>query len=380
MKFTKISFFSIIVFVFLGMSMFGQDISGKVLKESDGKAIPFVSISIEGTTLGTVSDFEGVFNFEIPEEFYNNKILVSCVGFEENKIDIIDALRTDKLIIKLKSSSVDIDEVVVEQKSLYPYTILKNAINSISKNYINVPYNYEFYYSNTDKTKNKTLKREAIVLMYDGTGYKRTGIYETFKSVNYMFMQSKRNFGVKYLNDGNTNIDDLLEFDIVRHRGNILDESRIYDYDLVIKDEINFKGDSVWVLSYSSKKTDFVSSGDFSSNFYSGEIFIKKGDYAVLYNKTTVKSSNYSIVGRNIYDNGKKGKKRATYNFETSYKQQKSYYTLDKIDYKLNYDNLNRESIIDILKIFIEKPHAVSSRDYYEDLDFDKAFWYNFKH
>jgi len=381
MKLYKSLFFTVILFVFFSVNSIAQNISGKVINTESEKAIPFSSIAIEGTTLGTVTDFKGSFDFKIPEKYIKNKIVVSCVGFKEKRINIIDIFGNNYLQIKLEASSIDIDEVVVKQKSLFPYTIIKKAISSISNNYINIPYNYKLYYSNIDKIKeNKVLKREAIVLMYDSNGYHKTSVYETFKSINYMFMYSKRNFDIKYLNDGNTNIDDLLEFDIVRHNSNILDKNRVYDFDIAIKDEINYKGSDVWVLSYSSKKPNFISTGDFSAFFYSGEIFIKKDDYAVLYNKTTVKCSNHSNISRNIYVNKKKDKKNAVYNFEVYYKQQKKYYVLDKIDYKINYDNLNQESKIKVLKLYVQKPTIVGSRDYYEDLDFDKFFWTSFKH
>ena len=381
MKLYKASFFLILVLVFSRVVGIAQNISGKVINTQSGKAIRFVSISIEGTTLGTITDFEGVFELEIPIEYENGQLLVSCVGFKDKKIYIKDIFEKSNLKFRLEASSVDIDEVVVVQKSLYPYTIIKNVIRNIKYNYINVPYNYELYYLNIDKLKNdEELKRELVVLLYDNNGYSRTSIYNTFKSINYMFKQSKRNFDVKYLNDGNTNIDNLLEFDIVRHKGNVLDNDRIYDYDIAIKDNIIYKGDSVWVLSYTSKKPNFISTGSYYANFYSGEIFIKKSNYAVLYNKTTVKCSNFSRISRNLYVNDKQNKKNAVYNFEVFYKQQKDYYILDKIDYNLSNGDLNRESKIRVLKLYIEKPHKIYSRAYYEDLDFDKSFWKNFKH
>jgi len=358
-----------------------QNISGVIVRMDNGKSIPFVSISIEGTTLGTVSDFEGVFDLEVLSEYENGQLIISCVGFIDKKVGIKNVFEKDNIIIKLEASSVDIDEVVVEQKSLQPYTIIKKAISSVKNNYLNVPYNYKLYYSNIDKTKNKQdIKREAIVLMYDEMAYKQASVYKTFKSINYMFLHSKRNFEVKYLNDGNTNIDNLLEFDIVRHRCNILDVSRVYDYEIAIKDEIVYKGDSVWVLSYSSKKPNFVSTGDFSANFYSGEIFVKKSDYAILYNKTTVKNGNLSKISRNIYVNPAKIKEPATYNFEVYYKQKDKHYVLDKIYYKLNFVNISRESSLQVLEVFVEKPHVVASRDYYEDLEFDRVFWNSFRY
>jgi len=166
----------------------------------------------------------------------------------------------------------------------------------------------------------------------------------------------------------------------IRHTGNILDKERIYDYDIAIKDNIIYKGDSVWVLSYTSKKPSFISTGSYYANFYSGEIFIKKSNYAVLYNKTTVKCNHFSRISRNLYVNDKQNKENAICNFEVFYKQQKAYYILDKIEYNLSNGNLNRESKIKVLKLYTEKPHKIDSRVYYEDLDFDKSFWNSFKH
>lgn len=381
--------YSLTVLILLSLNLSSQNISGKVVRTDTEKSIPFASVAIEGTTLGMVTNFEGLFNLDISADYINSKLIVSCIGFKEQKFEIIDIYGNNNLIIKLESTNVEIDEVVVEQKSLLPYTILKKAIHFIKDNNLDQAYNYEFYYSNKDvRRDNKVLKREAVILMSDNTGYKKASVYKTFKNINYRFLESKRNFDVKYINDGNTNIDNLLEFDIARHSNNILNKDRLYDYEVVIKDEITYKGESVWVISYSCNKPSFFSSGDFHANFYSGEIFINKEDYAVIYNKTTVKSDNQSGLARNLFvKQASTNLKGVFYNYEVFYKKQKEGYALDKINYKIDYtynekDNtqiLSTESSLSVIQVITQKPQILDSRSYYEDLDFDKTFWAEFQ-
>ncbi len=382
--------YSLTVLILLYLNLSSQNISGKVVQTDNEKSIPFASVAIEGTTLGMVTNFEGLFNLDISADYINSKLIVSCIGFEEQKFDIIDIYGNNNLIIRLESTNVEIDEVVVEQKSLLPYTILKKAIHFIKDNNLDQAYNYELYYLNKDvRRDNKVLKREAVILMSDCKGYYKTSVYKTFKDINYKFLESNRNFDVISIEDGNTNIDNLLEFDIARHSNNILNKDRLYDYEVVIKDEITYKGESVWVLSYSCNKPNLFSSGDFHANFYSGEIFINKDDYAVMYNKATVKSDNQSKLARDLYVKPLSNKLQNTfYKYEVLYKKENEYYALDKISYKIDYNYkknddtqiLSRESSLSVIKIITQEPHILDSRSYYEDNNTDLSFWKNFKY
>ncbi len=378
----------LLLFVLLSSNLNSQNISGRIISSKDINPIPFASIAIEGTTLGTVTNFKGFFEFEIPQKYNNGTLLISCIGYEENKIKIRNLQSKKNLNFILKPSSVDIDEVVVTEKSLFPYTIIKKAIKNIQTNFINKAYNYEFYYSNREITPaNKTLKRESIILLSDKSGYKERSVYNTFKSINYKFIQSKRNFEVKYISDGNTNIDDLLEFDIARHTRNILDLNRVSEFDIIIKEETIYNGDSIWILSYKNNKTRFSSTGDFHVNSYSGEIYIKKGTFAVLYNKTRVITNNHSDISRNLYSSKKNNPdlKKISYFFEVFYKKEQELYILDKINYEINYSykknklNKNTKSKLVVLKFITENPQLLESRTYYENIQEDKEFWKKFK-
>ena len=390
MKVIKFISVSVLFLLLLNFSLKSQIIGGKVVQIHDRKSIPYTTLAIEGTTLGIVTDFDGNFVFEFSGEHLSGNIVVTCIGYKDRIIEIRRISGRLDIVIELEPTNIEIEEVIVEQKSLLPYSIVKKAVDAAYLNYISKPYNYELYYKNIDETSaGETFEREAIVLLHDKKGYKPTSVYKTFKEINYRFLHSKRNFEINNLNFGNTNIDDLLEFDIARHKANILDKRRIYDFDIVIKDEIIYNGDSVWVLAYQCNKPGLIHTGDFSAKTYSGEIFIKKKDYAVLYNNTAVTTKNPSSLSRNLYvDKNANTLKinNASYNFEVYYKKGESSYVLDKITYKISYTYkksdkgqvINSESEFKVLNVNIESPQELDIRDYFEDVEFDAGFWAEF--
>ncbi len=61
-------------------------ITGKVISEDDDSGLPGVNVLIKGTTLGTVTDVNGDYTIELPDE---NKILVfSSVGFIDQEVTV----------------------------------------------------------------------------------------------------------------------------------------------------------------------------------------------------------------------------------------------------------------------------------------------------
>jgi hypothetical protein len=387
----KLILFLTALFLSFAYELSGQVIGGRIIQIQNGEPVPFTTIAIEGTTLGMVTDFDGNFVFEIPGDRVNSNLVISCVGYKERKMKLSGLIGKLDLIIELESSSVEIDEVVVEKKSLLPYSIVKKAAEAVKDNYINKPYNYELYLKTESRTvSGKLHSYESVILFYDKSGYYRSNAYKTFKDLNYRVLQAKRNYKVDDLNSGNIHLDDLLEFDIVRHMNNVLDKRRIYDFDIMIKDELVHKNDSAWVIIYKCSKPDLLRTGDVHAVAYSGEMIISKKDYAVLYNKTDVKSAGYSGLSRNLLveDNQSGSKvKSASYSFETIYRWDGYYYAPDEISMKLdlNYTNPDKdllktkESVLKVKKININDPTVVDTRQYFDQTEYDPGFWSGYK-
>jgi TonB-linked SusC/RagA family outer membrane protein len=85
-----------------------KEISGTVTSADDGGLIPGVSVSVKGTTLGTITDMDGAFRLKVPQDA---KILTfSFVGMASQDI-VIGTQSTIK--VKLTSENISVDEVVV---------------------------------------------------------------------------------------------------------------------------------------------------------------------------------------------------------------------------------------------------------------------------
>ena len=85
-----------------------KEISGTVTSADDGGLIPGVSVSVKGTTLGTITDMDGAFRLKVPQDA---KILTfSFVGMATQDI-VIGNQSTIK--VKLTSENISVDEVVV---------------------------------------------------------------------------------------------------------------------------------------------------------------------------------------------------------------------------------------------------------------------------
>ncbi len=84
-------------------------VKGVVVDGSTGETLPGASIIIPGTATGTVTNFDGAFEFEVPDG--TKKLLVSFVGFIDQELVLNGTQDFGK--IKLESDAVGLNEVSV---------------------------------------------------------------------------------------------------------------------------------------------------------------------------------------------------------------------------------------------------------------------------
>lgn len=87
----------------------GQNIRGKVVDESH-QPLPFASVSIENTTIGTISDING--DFILKSVKPNSNIVVFYTGYEK----VVIKNPQDNIVVKLKSNSISFSEVTITTK------------------------------------------------------------------------------------------------------------------------------------------------------------------------------------------------------------------------------------------------------------------------
>lgn len=364
-----------------------------LLDKSTKEPIPYANVVIERTYKGTATNIDGVMVLKVPDEYINGKLLISAIGYTNMQLSIEKYIDKGQKTIYLDPVSYQINDVTVEAKSLYYYTIIKKAAQKVENNFYQKPFNYDMYYRNTQKVDGAVQKeRQAAVRLYDAQGYRKASTYQVFRERTYKFLQVRRNFELNSLSDGTTQLDDLLEFDIARISNNILNaDLDDNDWDVKLKKLTVLDGDSVWVLSYNCKNPSLTLTGDVYATAYNGEIYIKKKDFSVIKNITKVQASNYSPLGRSMYVNEERQNYKPLsieYTFTTNYKQFDDSYFLSSIIYERKHtwlhkknnqkriETINAEILVtEILTTGIEE---IKGRAYYEELKFNKAFWDKF--
>lgn len=372
-----------------------QYIHGVVVDEKTGTPVPLANVVLKGTYKGTATNFDGEFIINIPEENLNDTLIISVVGYKTGYLSVQSHVGEKFHTVKLVPFVFEMNDVTIETKSLKYNTMIKNAAESIKDNYHQGPFNYDLYYRNSQTENSKVSKeRQAAVRLYDSKGYEQSNTFQVFRERGYDFLQVRRSFELNSLTDGSTQLDDLLEFDIVRHRSNILNTDYIYeDYDVDLHRITEVDGDSVYVLKFTCNSPGLSNSGDNYVKKYSGKVYIKMKDKAIIKYEAKYECSNYSNLGRSLYVNEAKQNYtpvNITYNVTTRYKEFNGEYFLSSVAYERKHkwkhkqgnamktETINAELLV--TNIVVKNPDVIPNRAYYEEVPFDKEFWDSFNY
>lgn len=111
--------------------------TGTILDAEKKQPLPFVSIQIKGTNLGTISSEEGVFRLNVSTNIKSDTLVFSSLGFEKKKVPFSDLKKNP--IVVLKPSSIRLAEVMVVEKDP---KLLFRKFYSIIKKYRKSEYEY----------------------------------------------------------------------------------------------------------------------------------------------------------------------------------------------------------------------------------------------
>ena len=107
----------------------GFKVSGTV-KDEHGATLPGVTIQVKGTTLGVVTDADGHFTINLPQQNQHLALVFSFIGFEKKEIRVNKDI--EHLSVVLETKSEEIGEVVVTGYQTIDKRKLTSSIYSLS--------------------------------------------------------------------------------------------------------------------------------------------------------------------------------------------------------------------------------------------------------
>ncbi len=106
-------------------------ISGKVIEARTGSPVPFATIAVQGTALGTITDFDGNYQLRLKQRY--DSLEVSYIGFI-TKIKAIESGTNQVINFQLEEDVLNLNEVVVYAGENPAFEILRNVVDNKKKN------------------------------------------------------------------------------------------------------------------------------------------------------------------------------------------------------------------------------------------------------
>ncbi len=119
-----------VIALFVGFSVYSQtkQVTGKVTSADDGAPIPGVSVSVKGTTIGTITNADGNYALTVPN---NSSLVFSFVGMKTTEVTVSTGSVYD---VQLEMDVMGVDEVMVVAYGTQKRRTVTNAVSKVNSN------------------------------------------------------------------------------------------------------------------------------------------------------------------------------------------------------------------------------------------------------
>ncbi len=278
-----------------GTLMAQTHIEGTVTDSKTGDVLPFVNIAISGTTVGTISDINGEFQLSVPDAHAGKEVVFSSVGFSLVRKNVSD-LANQHASIQLQPMDLNIEEVVVVDKSEKGRKVVKSLLDAASQKYVGTDYSYTGTYNNKIQHNGAVRNASYTFGAYDSHGYTRGAGNNAFAALNYKFTQVSRDFKVSDYETGLNYFDFVSGLDFMRAQLGVMNPFTLQDFDFRIKSDDS----NITVLEFECRKPGLLNTGAYMPSRYSGTITVSKSDNVVLESDYVLECDYLSLQGMSV--------------------------------------------------------------------------------
>lgn len=365
--------FLLALFTTLGVAQ-KLTVSGKVTDRDTHEPLPFASIGIKGKPIGTISNLQGDFDFHIPEEYRNEILVISMLGYSNFESPVWSLISATSVALELVRSSTLLKEVLVSD-SLSGGDILRIALNRIEQNYPMQPFLLEGFYRDIKKVGGTYISLlEAAVEIFDESYERPRNKFKLREGVRLLEVRKSIGYESKFTSyfDQDNLLEDLLLHNNIRYR-QIEEREEMYASMTREKDSY-YNGSEIFVITH---KHDYFL-----------QIFVDKQDYSIIHLEWNTGSSN-EVLGK---------KKNLVSRFAGLHKtidfrrfEGKMYMSYMSITSRVNWHDLKTDALkfetelsqqLLINQVTPNTTDRIKSvekmRNYglqYQDLPYNKAFW-----
>ena len=246
-------------------------LKGRVVDKRSGKALPYATIALLETSLGSISNQQGEFSFKIPIDLTDPMMVVSYMGYSSKMLPVSYPLE-DELIIELEKELIPLQEVIIRYAD--PAKLLREAIRRIPDNYLDDHATMTAFYRESVKCNEHCMVYSEAVLDVAKAPYAslafndHIGIVKRRKITD---VTTEDTILVK-LRSGITT---SMSLDIVKNRPDFLMDDFQERYNLEFTDMMSYRDRLVYVISFEQKK-------EINDLLFKGQIYLDQENLAMV--------------------------------------------------------------------------------------------------
>ncbi len=338
------------------------ELKGRLINKETKEPVPFANIILPGTTHGASSDSDGNFSIGYTELMKELSFKISAVGFTTVDLPIAKAIvdsEKGELIVEVTPVIYNVGDVDVYGKSMVYRKLLREAVDNISRNYINVPYNYVGKFVEKTATPGGEHFRDAEVVIYNSLGYARMNAKDFYVHHGYRFNQANRSFNPISAYDGLTLMDEIINSDVVMAPRNVLDQSINDEYTFIDNGITNIDGREIQVIGFVVETPTRANVYPADAKSCTGEIYVDTQNKAVVQYHAKFELVGTNYLGYNFVANSSTP---ATLELLVTYKPYESKYILSGVS--VTVANKRLEYVTNA--VVTENPEVIEGRQYIE--------------
>lgn len=252
----------------------------------DSQRLPFVSVTIQGSTLGTITNEDGYFTLKIPNTDKDITIVISHVGYYASTVTV-KASEAHGMRIFLKQHPNMLDPALVV--SLDPEDLVRTALSKVRVNYPAKAVSQRGFYRETARKGNRYISvSEAVVDIYKN-GYAHSSDFdriEILKGRRLMSQKSADTLAVKM--QGGPVL--ALSLDVVKNHADLFFEEDLAAYDYIMDTPTVIDQKPVFVVRMEPR----VRNDRYP--LYHAKIFIDKSSLAIMRAEYNVDMEDQALV------------------------------------------------------------------------------------
>ncbi len=223
-------------------------IRGTVNNKKTNKPVPFAAIHVPGSSIGTISNYEGLFEINLPADSIVDTLMISCIGYKQNTILSRDFLM-GPVEIELAPTKFQIEELIVRPEK--PKELIRAAMNKKGENYGTKPVLLTAFFREASKQNNKYISISEAVI----------DIYKTSYSTDQADL-IKLKKGRRGKNTENSELVNLIiegglynnmQLDLMKYGVSFLDPEFFENYDYSILKQITYNNRQTYIIKFEFK-------------------------------------------------------------------------------------------------------------------------------